>query len=81
MLDIIIHNHALSHGLTKQDIAYAWGNFIKMQPRGNEFEVRIGFDAQGRDIGMVAAKLGDGDVLIIHAKHPAISSIKRELGE
>ena len=81
MLELLIHNHALEHGLTEDDIRCAWENFVKMRPRGNDFEVRIGFDSSGREIGMVGALLTDGDVLVIHAKSPAIPSIKRELGE
>ena len=81
MLELLIHNHALEHGLSEDDIRCAWENFVKMRPRGKDFEVRIGFDSSGREIGMVGALLTDGDVLVIHAKSPAIPSIKRELGE
>ena len=81
MLELIFHGHALEHGLSEDDIRYAWDNFVKMRPRGKDFEVRIGFDSAGREIGMVGAKLEDGDVLVIHTKSPAISSIKMELGE
>ena len=81
MLELIVHGNALEHGLSEDDIRYAWDNFVKMRPRGEDFEVRIGFDSAGREIGMVGAKLEDGDALVIHAKSPAISSIKKELGE
>lgn len=59
----------------------AWNNFVKARPRGIDFEVRIGFDSKGREIGMVGAMLDNGDVLVIHAKSPAITSIKNELKE
>ena len=81
MLEIIVHEHALKHGLCESDIKYAWNNFAKRQPRGKDYEVAIGFTSKGAEVGMVAAKLENGDVLIIHAKSPAISSIKKELGE
>ena len=81
MLEIFINEHALKHGLTKKSIQCAWNNFIKKRPRGTDFEVRIGFDQCGKEIGMVGAALEDGDVLIIHAKTPPIASIKKELGE
>ena len=81
MLELIVHEHALEHGLSEDDIRYAWDNFVKMRPRGEDFEVRIGFDSAGREIGMVGAVLSDGDILVIHAKSPAIPSIKKELGE
>ena len=81
MLELYIHAHALRHGLAEESIRQAWGNFVKRRPRGTDFEVRIGFDAGNREIGMVGALLEDGDVLILHAKAPAIPSIKKELGE
>ena len=80
MLEIYIHRHALEHGLSKSDICDAWGNFAKRQPRGIDFEVRIGFDKSGKEIGMVGALLQNGDVLIIHAKSPAIASIRKRVG-
>lgn len=81
MLEAMVHSHALEHGLFEDDIRYAWNNFVKMRPRGQDFEVRIGFDSNGREIGMVSAVLADGDVLVIHAKSPAIPSIRQELGD
>lgn len=81
MLELYVHEHALAHGLSEEDIRRAWDNFAKRRPRGTDFEVRIGFDADNRELGMVGATLGNGDVLIIHAKSPAIPSIKKELGE
>ena len=81
MLELYVHAHALRHGLTEESIRQAWANFAKRRPRGTDFEVRIGFDANSREIGMVGALLGDGDVLVVHAKSPAIPSIKKELGE
>ena len=81
MFEVDVHMHALKHGLNEEDVAYAWSNFVKKRPRGDDFEVAIGFDSKGREIGMVAALLKDGDVLIVHAKSPAIASIKKELGE
>lgn len=81
MLDIFVSEHALKHGLSESDIAYAWSNFAKRRFRGQDFQVAIGYDSKGREIGMVAALLDNGDVLIIHAKAPAIASIKKELEE
>ena len=81
MLELFVHSHALVHGLLEEDVQYAWENFVKSRPRGMDYEVRIGFDSSGRELGMVGAKLQDGDVLIFHAKTPPIPSIKKELGE
>ena len=81
MLQLYIHEHALAHGLPEESIRCAWDNFARRRLRGTDFEVRIGFDADSREIGMVGAILDNGDVLVIHAKTPAIPSIRKELGE
>ena len=76
MLELLIHIHALEHGLTENDICCAWENFVKLRPRGNDFEVRTGFDSSGREIDMVGALLADGDVHVIHAKSLISSNLQ-----
>lgn len=80
MLRVFVSEHALKHGLLENDIICAWNNFVCKRFRGHDFQVAIGLDTKGREIGMVAALLDEGDILIIHAKCPAIASIKKELG-
>ena len=76
MLELIIHEHALEHGLSEDDIRCAWNNFVKLRPRGEDFEVRIGFDGDGREVGMVGAKLANGDVVVMQS-HLQFQASKR----
>ncbi|MBC2889320.1 hypothetical protein [Gordonibacter massiliensis (ex Traore et al. 2017)] len=80
MDDIIVHPHSLKHGLTEEDVAYAWNNFARKRPRGDDYWVALGFDGKGREVELVAAVLADGTLLLIHAKTPATKKFKKELG-
>lgn len=33
MIEIVVHDHALKHGLTEEDVLYAWNNFVRKQRR------------------------------------------------
>lgn len=55
--DVFVHSHALKHGLTEQQIIFAWNNFVASQPRSAPDEdkvLRIGYDRNGTLIQMVA---------------------------
>lgn len=80
MSALIVHPHSLKHGLTEDEIIFAWNNFARKRPRGDDYWVTIGFDSKGREIEMVAAVLVDGSLLVIHAKTPATKKFKKELG-
>ena len=80
MCEVAVHQHALKHGLSQEDVLYAWENFIRRQPRGVDVWAAIGFDAWGRELEMVAVVQSDGSLLIIHALSPATLNMKRELG-
>ena len=80
MEELVIHPHALKHGLSEDDIGYAWSNFVRKRPRDDDYWVAIGFDAGGREVEMVAAACADGSLLVIHANTPATKNVKRELG-
>lgn len=80
MDEIRIHPHALKHGLAQEEIIYAWRNFVRMRPRGDDCWVTIGFTSVGREIETIGMVLADGTTLIIHAISPATERIKRELG-
>lgn len=82
MDDVIIVDHAFKHGLTADDIAYAWENFVRKQYRGspNEGEVVVvGYDRAGRFIEVIAAERPFGTV-IFHAKEPPTTKVLIELG-
>lgn len=77
---IRVHRSALKHGISHGDIVYAWENFVRRRPRGDDMLVAIGFDAHGREIEMIALVMADGCKLIIHALSPATEKMRRELG-
>lgn len=82
MDDLIIDEHALKHGLSPDDIAYVWGNFVVMQYRGapNEGEVVVvGYDRKGRAVELIAADRPFG-MVVFHANTPPSASILLELG-
>lgn len=76
---IEVHSSALKHGISQKSIVYAWENFVRKRPRGDDMLVAIGFDAHGREIEMVALVLAGGCELIIHALSPATEKMRREL--
>mgnify|MGYP004475551607 CR=1 FL=1 len=82
MDELIIDEHALKHGLTAEEISYAWNNFLKKQYRGapNEGEiVAIGYDRKGRAIEIIAADRAFG-VVVFHAMEPPTAKVLIELG-
>ncbi len=82
MGEIIIVEHALKHGASPEDIAYAWEHFHKKQHRGapNEGEiVVVGPDRSGRPMQLVAAEREYGTI-IFHAMRPPTRKILQELG-
>lgn len=60
MNDVFVHEHALVHGLTEQQVLHAWRNAVAVARRacsnGEVVFVAIGFDQHGRSIEVVAAK-------------------------
>ncbi len=80
MDEIRIHPHALKHDLSPEEIIYAWCNFVRKRPRGDDCWVTIGFTSVGCEVEMVGMVLAEGTTLVIHALSPATEQIKRELG-
>lgn len=75
-----IHPHALVHGLSAEDVAYAWDNYHTGAVRvPGELEVRIGFDTAGREVEMVGSLLAGGDWLVFHAMTPPTKKVRREI--
>ncbi|MCL2807068.1 MAG: hypothetical protein FWD27_02730 [Coriobacteriia bacterium] len=82
MFAIEVHPNAVKHGLTKEDVIYAWGNFIRKQRRALpniDQMVAIGFDRKGNFIELIAIDKPFG-VLIYHVKVPPTEKILKELG-
>ncbi len=82
MDDLIIADHAFKHGISQEDIVYAWENFVRKQYRGAPREgevVVVGYDRMGRLIEIVAATRQFGTV-IFHAMEPPTRNVLEELG-
>jgi len=72
MDDVYIAEHALRHGLSEEDIRFAWENFLRRQYRGAPHEgevVVVGCDRRGRLIQMVGIHKPFG-TLVYHAILP-----------
>lgn len=82
MIEIYVHPHALKHGLSEDEIKFAWSNYVRSQPRSapnEDHEVRIGFGKKTpRAIQMIGV-VKDYGVLIYHAMTPPQSSVESEL--
>lgn len=83
MNDVFVHEHALVHGLTEQQVLHAWRNAVAVARRacsnGEVDFVAIGFDQHGRSIEVVGRKKPFG-VLIFHANTPPTARAYKELG-
>lgn len=65
--------------ISEADVERAWENFTAAAVRtAAEREVRVGFDARGREIEMVGAMSG-GEWLVYHAMTPPSKKTKSEI--
>ena len=82
MFEIEVHSNALKHGLTKEEVVFAWENFVRRQhrelPNGDQI-IAVGFDMHGNSIELIAVSKSFG-VLIYHAMTPPTEKILKELG-
>ena len=94
---LVIYPHALNHGVTDEEIEYAWENFyLSVERAPNEFgEVKIvrigprnqhaGIDGEPIegyvDFVGMVAVRKDYGYLVAHAKIPPVQSIVREIEE
>lgn len=82
MENVIVHPHALKHGLAADEILWAWSNFVRSQQRATPREhqcVRIGYGRTTRDAIQMIGIVKPFGTLIIHAMAPPQASILREL--
>lgn len=82
MIEIAVHPRALKHGLTKEEIKFAWNNFIRQRhrqsPRSDQV-IAVGTTRAGLAIEMVAVEMSE-ELLVYHAFAPTTEIILRELG-
>lgn len=78
-----MHEHALMHGLSEEQVLHAWRNAVSVARRGCESGevdfVAIGFDQHGRAIEMTG-RIKSFGVLIFHANTPSTTRALKELG-
>ena len=83
MIEVYVHPHALKHGLSEDEILYAWLNFVKSQQRkapNEDHIVRVGYGKHTSGaIQMVGVSKAFG-VLIVHAMTPPQDKVLKELG-
>ena len=73
-----VHGNALKHGLTKEEVAYAWENPIRCRQRHGTDDpplwISVGALPDGRFLDI------DGVWCVFHAFVPPTKKFKRELG-
>lgn len=82
MFEVVVHPHALKHGISEEDVLYAWNNFVRKQRRSSPREdeiVVIGATKDGRLIQLVGKDLGLVH-LIFHALIPPSEKVMKEVG-
>ena len=82
MIEIVVHEHALKHGFTREEVEFAWKGFICQRHRctpHSDQVVAVGATQEGVVVEMVAVEKADA-LLIYHAFTPPTKSVLRELG-
>ena len=83
-MKIVILPHALRHGLSENEIAYAWASPIRCRQRQSKDEpprwIAIGTLPNGRMVEMVAFENSAGEWCVFHAKTPPTAKFVAELG-
>lgn len=84
-MNIIVHRHALKHGLSEAEIIYAWSSANEILPRldsGLPVQyVALGFSPAGLPVQMVGVRDDNGGWLVFHAMTPPQKSFLKELGK
>lgn len=75
--------HALKHGLSESDVAYAWKSPIRCRQRAGKDEpprwIAIGLLPDGRLAELVAIQTIEGDWYVYHAMTPPTKKFLKEL--
>jgi hypothetical protein len=76
--------HALRHGLTEDEVAYAWASLIRCRQRQSGDDpprwIAIGSLPDGRMVEMVAFESLAGEWYVFHAMTPPTTKFIQELG-
>lgn len=80
----IVEQHALKHGLSSDEVEYAWESLVRCQLRvSDDWPPRwigLGVLPDGRIAQMVAIEDAQGNWRVFHAMTPPTKSFMRELG-
>ena len=77
---IKVHPNALKHGLSANEVRFAWENYLIGAVRvPGELEVRVGVDSVGRQVEMVGSLLSGGEWLVYHAMTPPTKKVLNEI--
>jgi len=82
MDELYVHPHALKHGLSEEEILFAWENYLRKQHRKSPEEdlaLAVGYNRSGELIQMVGREASFG-ILVYHAMTPPTVKVLRELG-
>ena len=81
MQKIVVHEHALKHGLTAEEVVHAWRNAFAVGVRyhddGTQDTLAVGSSRGGKIIETVACETNDL-VVIFHANSPVARRMKIE---
>lgn len=84
MLMVRVHPHARKHGLSDEEVAYAWEEAIRSRQRNGTDDpplwIAIGVLPDGRLAELVGFLDEDGVWCVFHAKTPPTKKFKKELG-
>lgn len=82
-VEVLVHPHALKHGLSEEDVVTAWRNPLRCRMRLCDEEpqrwIAIGALADGRMAELVAIETGEGGWLVYHAMVPPTKKFLKEL--
>lgn len=82
MEEIYIHQNALKHGLTEEEIISAWNNRTITKNSVDESNriMTISYSNNGKLLELIATRSYVGEYLIFHAFSPPTKKFMRELG-
>ena len=79
-----VHGNALKHGLTSEEVAYAWENPIRCRQRNGTDDpplwISVGSLPDGRFAELIGFMDIDGVWCVFHEMVPPTKKFKRELG-
>lgn len=83
-MPVVVLPHALKHGLTEEEVTYAWNCPIRCRQRQSNDEpprwIAIGCLPDGRFAELVAFQDAGGTWVVFHAMTPPTKKFKKELG-